>query len=757
MALCLPAPFLDLSLMPLSSMTPRANAHSSAALSDHSLTVLRPLLRSIAMWHRERTRLVPLDPDLEFDDINVEDMPEPEPTKNDALNRALNGAYEATPAALAMTQHEIETTIAAGRDPWAAASNETKTSSNESSLPQPPVSSMIVAARLAAVFSDATTLSDVTAPRAFSLITIPDRSERKAAWKNLNNVLRRLADLSDASDDTWRNFDTPVCAEERNQTKGRSSSQRNDYEDAVEAAVKTGHKVLALAPDANSMSPVSRAMCERVLAWPPLSGQMIIEILRVTHTATGDLSVDVLAELLPPDNDIAVLPLTVIEGAFLEDTTISVAAALATAAKRFRTVPTAATTLDDIILNANTRGPVDRLVADIASWKSGQILWNEVSSSILLYGPQGNGKTLLASAVAGSLQVPLIATSYSDCQKHGHQGDMLKALSGKVDEAIRSAPSVFFLDEMDTFTHRDRPNRSSDYIVGVVNGLLEHLSRLNNTPGVVVLGATNYPDMIDPAVVRPGRFDLKLELSNPDRASVLKILELFLGSDAKDISLSGIADQLLGSSGAQVASLVREARGLARAEKHPLDRSHLETAARRICPVLDQDLLWRIAVHEAGHIVVAHALGLPPAERATITSTGGFVDIPSPQLESEQAAQNRICSLLGGRAAERVILGEALNGSGLGQNSDLELATKLAGQMLYEWALGDQLVFTPLGVQAKDKKTTNHLDAILHDAELRALQILGAQKPLINRTAKALMDKRELSGEQIRKLLALVG
>ncbi len=693
------------------------------------------------MWHRERTRLVPLDPKLEFDDIDVEDTPDP----LDELERALNAPYNAKPAASSMPQDAIDAAVAADRDPWAEAIN----SDGISFLHHPPIAKMLTAARFAALLSDAGLLSDVTTPRAFTMITIADRFERKAVWKNLGNVLQRLADISADSDDTWRDFKTPVLAVEPHHNKGRSASQREDFEDAVEAAVKNGHKVLALTPDTSSMSPLMRAMCGQVLSWPALSGQMLIAVLRATHSATGELSEDTIANLLPPDNDIAALPLTAIEGAFLEETALKVAQALATAAKRFQTVPPATTTLEDIVLNANTRAPIDRLVADMAAWKAGQLVWVEVSPSILFFGPPGNGKTLLASALAGSLNIPLIATSYSDCQKHGHQGDMLNALSEKVNAAISAAPAVFFLDELDSFTHRDRPNRRSDYIVGVVNGLLEHLTRLNETPGVIVLGATNYPDMIDPAVTRPGRFDLNIEISTPHRHSIQKILELALGEDAQGMDLARITDQLLGSSGAQIAALVREARGLARAEQSTLSQQHLEAAASRVCPVVEKDLIWRIAIHEAGHLVIANALGLPPAERAAITNTGGFVDIPTPMLESAQSAKNRIAALLGGRAAEHVIFGEALNGSGLGTNSDLELATKLAGQMILEWGLGEQLVFTP----ARIKDRTNHLDKILKHAERSAIQILTARKELISNIAVALCEERELSAQQIRRLL----
>jgi ATP-dependent Zn protease len=177
----------------------------------------------------------------------------------------------------------------------------------------------------------------------------------------------------------------------------------------------------------------------------------------------------------------------------------------------------------------------------------------------------------------------------------------------------------------------------------------------------------------------------------------------------------------------------------------------LEAAASNIGPVLDTNILWRIAIHEAGHLVVAQALGLPRAKRATITNTGGFIDIPLPMLLSTQGAKDRIAALLGGRAAEQVFFGEALNGAGQGQNSDLELATKIAGQMLFEWGFGDQLVFTPTPALIKDRKDL--FDKILKDAEHNAIQILTARKDLISNIAVALCKKRELSGEQIRELL----
>ena len=740
--------------MPRSSMNPHVSALSTHALSAHSLDVLRPLLRSIAMWHRGRTKMAPLELKLDFDDIDIDEADDPTVPDLSERHLALNEPYSFTPAASTMTPHEITAVITADRDPLAEAIDPSP--DKTLFLPQPPMPTLIVAARFAALLASPELKQQITSPRAFSLITIPDRSEREVAWKTLDNVLRRLAELCDDNDDTWRDFDTPVLAAEPNRSKTRDASQRNDFEDAVEVSVKNGHKVLALTPDAHAMSPLMRAMCGRVLNWPALSGQMIMEILRATHTVTGELSEDAIADLLPPDSEIATFPLAAIESAFFEDTTLNVSKALAAAADRFRTVPPAATTLSDIALNANTRAPIDRLVADIASWKSGQVQWTEVSSSVLFHGPPGNGKTLLASALAGTLGVPLISTSYSDCQRHGHQGAMLNALSEKVNAAISAAPAVFFLDELDSFTHRDRPSRGSDYIVGVVNGLLEHLSRLNDTPGVIVLGATNYPDMVDPAVVRPGRFDRKIEIQNPDKSSILQILSHALGPDAKTLQLDPIADQLFGSSGAQITALVRDAHGLARAARTTLDQSHLDTAAATVCPALPRDILWRIAVHEVGHLVVAHALGLPPAERVTITRTGGTVSAPAPQLHTKQTANDEIAVLLAGHAAETVIFGNASNGAGQGTGNDLARATELAVKIRFTWGFKASLTQYSTGPELRigaNDATDQIINRALQTQYSRARRIIEDQPAEVDRIATALMDLREVSGQRLIALM----
>ena len=164
----------------------------------------------------------------------------------------------------------------------------------------------------------------------------------------------------------------------------------------------------------------------------------------------------------------------------------------------------------------------------------------------------------MASALVGSAGIPLITTSYADCQKAGHQGDFLRVLADAVEEKIGKAPCVMFIDELDSFSSRALKQRSSDYVTGIVNGLLEHLTRLNDTAVVIILGATNNPQQIDPEVIRAGRFDFKIPLGNPDRLGITRILQIELGRHETTLDLGIAADRLMGSSGAQVAAVVRD-------------------------------------------------------------------------------------------------------------------------------------------------------------------------------------------------------
>lgn len=716
----------------------------AGALSPFALSLLRPLLRRIALWRRDLTADLQAATDPDNDESGTGPA-RPDVRSLPPLLR-MEEPYGATPAVHGMHDRDIIRALAEGRDPWAEADGTGQTNR----LPDPPIDAMVAAARFAALFDSAEDVAAVTRDRALTVILAPSSEDRRLMWAQMDSILDWLAELDVPGGIRWRSIDTPIpSTTERDRASGRGV----DGIHAVASSVRQGRKAICVLPDIGAMSEIERALCRRVFTLPPLSREICIEILRTTHSATGRVAEDALRDRLPQDGALAALPLPVIEGAFCAATTLAVADALADAAARMR--QSSGITLADVVLNAEVQVPIDRLVADVRAWMSGELDWGEVSSSVLLFGPPGNGKTLLAAAIAGSIGGPLVATSYSDCQKHGHQGDMLRALSEKVEAAIKATPSVFFLDELDSFTHRNAAHHRSDYIVGVVNGLLEHLSRLNVTPGVVVLGATNFPDMVDPAVIRPGRFDLKLEMDNPDRAALVRILRLALGDEADGLDLSPLADQLLGLSGAQVTALVRDARGLARAEGQPLQQRHLETAARRIAPPPDADFLWRAAIHEAGHMVVGAACGLGPPERAVLTVDGGSVEYPHPRIETRVTAQARLTTLLAGYAAEQLVFGEVSSGAGNGPGSDLACATDLARRMHFEWGMGDVLTHLPASGailrpgDAVDRAVQDVLGTCLEQAE----GILRQNRDRLITVAEVLLTEREIPKDRCREVL----
>ena len=163
---------------------------------------------------------------------------------------------------------------------------------------------------------------------------------------------------------------------------------------------------------------------------------------------------------------------------------------------------------------------------------------------------------------------------------------MLKALNTAVESAISAAPSVFFIDEIDSFHSRDRETGSRNgYIIGVVNGLLTQIDRLSATPGVILIAATNNVERVDSAVIRPGRFDRHIHVGRPDRSGILSMLEgLLSGLKVDPVGIDRLCDQLLGASGAEIAAMVRDARTRARAERSPLSFGHLLAAADAIQP-----------------------------------------------------------------------------------------------------------------------------------------------------------------------------
>jgi ATP-dependent Zn protease len=348
--------------------------------------------------------------------------------------------------------------------------------------------------------------------------------------------------------------------------------------------------------------------------------------------------------------------------------------------------------------------------------------------------------------------VPLIATSYADNQRLGHQGDMLRGLTEAVSRACASAPCVFFLDEIDAFHARGQSHNG--YIIGVVTGLLTQLDRLMKTEGVILLAATNFPDTVDPAILRAGRFDRHISVTAPDRAGVQAILAGAI-PDIPAPDLARLADRLLGQSGAEVTALLRAARTEARRKGEALTVRDLHAAAADLGLEPDPDTLHRVSIHEAGHLVAGRLFGAPAPKSATLRTGGGVVERPMPDFLTRARVTALVRMMLGGRAAEAVVFDEVSSGAGGGAQSDLALATQLLIDAETRLGLGEALSWHSQDITARllAQGFRAKIEDALRTAESEARDALTEHRGDLDRIAKALLDKRELTANDLTDLL----
>lgn len=371
--------------------------------------------------------------------------------------------------------------------------------------------------------------------------------------------------------------------------------------------------------------------------------------------------------------------------------------------------------LDDVKGLGPARAQLMRLVDDIQAYSDCHLSWAEIPNNLLLDGPSGVGKTFVAGKLAEATRAQLVSASYASWQAEGHLGDFLAAMRDDFEEAKRNAPSVLLIDEIDSFADREtNKSDNENYNRAALNGLLEQLAGAEQTDGVLVVGTTNYPDKLDAALLRSGRFDQKIHLPLPNRDALTEILSAHAGSTISKRELIEVAAEMLGQSGADAAALVRQARSIARQDKCSLAIQHLKAALEQFAKPLLGRKLHRMAIHEAGHIVVAHAIGAGLPSTAQISPKGGFVDLELDQFGREaHSLENRLAVLMAGRAAELSCLGSVSSGAGAGEKSDLAQATMLTAQAETQFGLSnDNLIWRPV--------TMDNLQALLQDCYLGA-------------------------------------
>ncbi|MBL3705575.1 AAA family ATPase [Sulfitobacter sp. BDSS02] len=409
----------------------------------------------------------------------------------------------------------------------------------------------------------------------------------------------------------------------------------------------------------------------------------------------------------------------------------------------------------------SARPHLQQIVEDMALWSSGELAWADIPQGVLLYGPPGTGKTFTAGKLAEEMGAHFVATSYADWQKAGHLGDFLSAMNESFKQAKENAPAVLFIDEIDSFGDRaNSRDKNESYIRGAVNGLLEQLDGAKSTEGVIVIAACNDVDVLDAALIRSGRFDLKIPVELPDMATMAEILAAHVGAEIPRAALQDIAAHLVGHSGADAAAVARQARSLARQRRQLLSVDDLRAAANLLAPPVSRDDLWRAAVHEAGHVVAGVLSGRGVPIRARIGVQGGEVQFPPlGRYPTEEMLQRLLVSLMGGRAAENCFLSAVSAGAGGAEDSDLGKATLIAARIEHQFGFGTQgLVWRPLDSDdlpgiLRDAEHRSRIGARLDEAMETAEALLSEEQEMVLDVAKALVQERELKRDQLAPLL----
>ncbi len=445
-------------------------------------------------------------------------------------------------------------------------------------------------------------------------------------------------------------------------------------------------------------------------------------------------------------------------------------------------------TFDDVAGNDEAKQELAETVAFLKDPSRIRRLGGHAPKGVLLMGPPGTGKTLLARAVAGEAGVPFFSISGSEFIEM-FVGVGAARVRELFEQARKKAPCIVFIDELDAIGRA----RGAGVAVGghdereqTLNQLLTEMDGFDPSAGVVVMAATNRPEILDRALMRAGRFDRRIVVDKPGLEARLAILRLHTRDMklAPDVDLRVVAQRTPGFVGADLANVANEAAILAlRADRDAVTMADFEAAVDRVLAGPEKKSRGlgaaekrRVAVHEAGHTLVAVTVPTgEPVHKVSIIPRGvaalGYtLQLPVEEkfLSTAPELKDQIAVLLGGRVAEQIVYGDASSGA----QNDLERATEIARTMVTQLGMSERLgpltygkrqELQFLGVQEREERTYSEATAQLIDAEVRALveegrdrahRILTERRALLDALTARLEAQEELDGEEIRQLVA---
>jgi cell division protease FtsH len=454
---------------------------------------------------------------------------------------------------------------------------------------------------------------------------------------------------------------------------------------------------------------------------------------------------------------------------------------------RLLTEKTGRVTFEDVAGIDEAKQELEEIVEFLKDPQKFQRLGGKIPKGCLLVGPPGTGKTLLARAIAGEANVPFFTISGSDFVEM-FVGVGASRVRDMFEQGKKNAPCIIFIDEIDAVgRHRGAGlGGGNDEREQTLNQLLVEMDGFESNEGVILIAATNRPDVLDPALLRPGRFDRQVVVPNPDVAGREKIVRVHMRKVplSPDVDARVIARGTPGFSGADLANLVNEAALLAaRVGKRVVTMAEFEAAkdkvmmgAERRSMVMTDEEKKLTAYHEAGHAVVAlHEEESDPIHKATIIPRGRALGMVMRLPEGDRISISKaklkadLAVAMGGRIAEELIFGKEKVTTGA--SSDIKMATDMARRMVTEWGMSKNLGMIAYGDNSQElflghsvqqnKSVSEHtaqeidreIKEIIDTAYAKATKVLTDHAEELNRLARGLLEYETLSGEEIRTVL----